>query len=150
MNSCTHCDGPLTVTNVGKICMQCGIMNDEIVVEDTVIISHSTLMHSEHRVPEPSEPGTGEVDTITDTTAFTAESNSTLGAFTWIQVAVSRFSYYAVVFVLVVIMAGISYGIFIRDKNETAKDLCKSSISKTSSEKIEAGVSPSPTPKCTK
>lgn len=123
-------------------------MSDEKPIEDTVIISHSSLMHNEHRVAEPSEPGTGKVDSLSDSTAFTAESNATFGAFTWIQVAVSRFSYYAVVFVLVIIGAGVSYGLFMGNKNETAKDSCMTDISKTSSEPAGAEASPSPKPTC--
>ena len=135
--TCPRCEAKLIPTKIGKLCLDCGFVSDPVEVTATLITPHTELVHLEHRLKNPEEPGLGQVEDITDVTAFTAESNSTLGAFTWVQVAVSRFSYYAVVFILVIIMSGLSYGLFFR-KNETAHRECNSDVSQTSSESVSA------------
>lgn len=129
--------------------MDCGFISDPVEIKATLITPHSELVHLEHRMKNPEEPGTGQVEDITDVTAFTAESNTSFGAFTWVQVAVSRFSYYAVVFILVIVMSGLGYGLFFK-KNETARHECRSDLSRTSSESVSAkqNMTPETTPAC--
>jgi len=149
--NCPRCKTKLLHTRVGKICIECGTLVDPKAAQAIIITPHSDLVHSEHRLKDPTEHGTGQVDVPTDHNAFTADSNSTFGAFTWIQVAVSRFSYYATVFVLVIIASGLSYGIFVRHPNERAQVSCGTDISRSSSDPAAAGVvSPSPSPLCNK
>jgi hypothetical protein len=148
--SCPRCKSKLVSTKIGKLCMDCGCIVDPIEIQATLITPHEALVHAERRLKNPEEPGTGQVDDITDVTAFTAESNTSFGAFTWVQVAVSRFSYYAVVFVLVIIASGLSYSLFLNKPTETARRNCSSAISRTSSESASANgaIVPSPSPSC--
>ena len=143
---CTRCEANLLNTKIGKICMECGLLIDAKAKVETVITPHSELVRAEHRLSDPTEPGAGQVEDITDMAAFTAESNSAYGAFTWIQVAVSRFSYYAIVFVLVIIASGLSINLFVTHRPKTARANCVNNISRTSSEPVEAGTSVSPSP----
>ena len=91
--TCPRCEAQLIATKIGKLCMDCGFIADPVEIKATLITPHAQLVHSERRLKNPEEPGTGQVEDITDVTAFTAESNTSFGAFTWVQVAVSRFSY---------------------------------------------------------
>lgn len=141
---CKRCNGELLKTKQGKLCLECGA-NEDVVTH--TITSHNTLVHSEHRLADPTEPGEGQVDVITDMTAFTAESTSSLGAFTWIQVSVSRFSYYAAIFVLVFVMAGVGYNL-IWSPRPVAEKSCSSILSDTSSGVANAQPSTEPTPTC--
>lgn len=148
--TCPRCKSKLVRTKIGKLCMDCGCIVDPVKIQATLITPHAKLVHSERRLKNPEEPGTGQVDDLSDVTAFTADSNTSFGAFTWIQVAVSRFSYYAVVFVLVIIASGLSYGLFMPRHTETAKNNCVLNISDTSSGSADASTheqsSPSSTP----
>jgi hypothetical protein len=141
---CQRCNGELLKTKQGKLCLECGATEG---VAANVITSHDALVHSEHRLPDPTEPGEGQVDVITDMTAFTSESTSSLGAFTWIQVSVSRFSYYAAIFVLVFVMAGVGYNL-IWSPTPVAEKSCNSSLADTSSGAANAQPSSQPTPTC--
>ena len=148
--SCPECKTKLVQTKLGKMCMECGSMVDPVEIQATLIVPHEQLVRSERRLKNPEEPGTGQVEDLTDVTAFTAESNTSFGAFTWVQVAVSRFSYYAVVFVLIVIASGLSYSLFLKKPTETVGRNCPPNISQSSSESAsaEGNVSLSPSPSC--
>ena len=143
--TCKKCGAALLKTKHGKLCVECGSLEGGSAPAQ--IISHDTLMHSEHRVAEPSEPGDGKVDDMTDMTAFSAESNASLGAFTWIQVSVSRFSYYAALFVLVFVLTGTGYNL-IWNEHPVARQNCNGTIAETSSGPANAGTSTLPTPTC--
>lgn len=141
---CKRCNGELLKTKNGKLCPDCGATEE---VSSRVITSHDKLVHSEHRLPDPTEPGEGQVDVITDMTAFTSESTSSLGAFTWIQVSVSRFSYYAAIFVLVFVMTGVGYNL-IWSPRPVAEKSCNDNLTDTSSGSANAQPSSEPTPIC--
>ncbi len=142
---CTRCKGQLLKTKEGKLCLECGAAEESV---SYTITSHDTLVHSERRLPDPTEPGEGQVDMITDTMSFTSESTSSIGAFTWIQVSVSRFSYYAAIFVLVFVMTGVGYNL-IWSPHPVAQQRCGANLSETSSN--PANAEPSATPQvCSK
>ena len=141
---CKRCNGELLNTKQGKLCLACGATED---VATYTITSHDKLVHSEHRLPDPTEPGEGQVDVITNMTAFTSESISSLGAFTWIQVSVSRFSYYAAIFVLVFVMAGVGYNL-IWSRQPISEKSCRPNLSESSSGTANAEPSNVSTPTC--
>lgn len=145
--SCPRCQSETLATTVGHVCLECGFY-DGPERPRTRVKRHRDLVHNEKRLAVPTEPGDGKVDQITDHTAFTAESNATYGAFTWVQVAIGRFSSYAVVFVLIIVLGGLSYGYFARDTGQRAGSPCEreqADLTQTSSEPASAGMDPTPT-----
>ncbi len=138
---CPECQTILTQTQNGHLCANCGMVIRDIVEPVATITTHSELFHSESRATEANE----------NEPASQAKPQQAVTAFSWISVEVNRFSYYAMVFVLTIVATGLSYNLFIKQPRHTAHDGCRSDLTTTSSEVVQAGAyTPTPTPNCNK
>lgn len=147
---CPQCQHEMLQTKLGHVCLECGFSDIVSSHESPKIKPHAELVKKEHRLAVPHKPGEGKIAELTNLHGLGTEDPNAPKVFSWVRLGITKFSYYAAVFIGVVVIAGIFYRYLEVGHHERAKTACPTDIARSSADPVAAHSTASPEPCPTK